>query len=57
MEEQISAATPTSSPPAGSGIKPLELFGTETVNKLSSGFLAVLEPELVRVNKSLEELV
>lgn len=38
-------------------IELLDLFGTETIENLSNGFLAVLEPELDRVNTSLEELV
>lgn len=54
------STTPTSSPSAttaGQRIEPLALFGTETVDNLTNGFLAILEPELVRVHKSLEELV
>lgn len=35
----------------------MEVVGSEVVTNLSEGFLAVLEPELVRVHKSLEELV
>ena len=56
MEQQSSETTPPI-PPTSAGIEPLALFGTETVDNLSNGFLAVLEPELVRVHKSLEELV
>jgi hypothetical protein len=38
-------------------IQSLELFSAETVEQLSNGFLAVLEPELVHVQKSLNELM
>lgn len=51
------STTPTSATTAGGKIEPLALFGTETVDNLTNGFLAILEPELVRVHKSLEELV
>ncbi len=39
------------------GLQSLDLFSEETVDKLAGGFLAVFEPELVRVERSLEELV
>ena len=61
--EQHSAETTLPAPPTSSlshtphRIEPLALFGTEAVENLSNGFMAVLEPELVRVHKSLEELV
>ena len=51
---------PTATPPLPSsveGIQPLGLVGGGAVGELSHGFLAVLEPELVRVHRSLEELV
>ena len=38
-------------------IQSLELFSAETVEQLSNGFLAVLEPELLHVQKSLNELM
>ena len=38
-------------------MEPLDLFSTETIENLANGFLAVLEPELVRVHQSLQELV
>ncbi len=41
----------------GEAVQPLDLFTEETVDKLAGGFLAVFEPELVRVLSSLEELV
>ena len=61
--EQHSDETTHPAPPTSSlshtphRIEPLALFGTEAVENLSNGFMAVLEPELVRVHKSLEELV
>lgn len=38
-------------------IQSLELFSAETVEQLSNGFLAVLEPELLHVQTSLNELM
>lgn len=38
-------------------IESLELFTADTVLALSDGFLSVLEPELVHVQKSLSELM
>lgn len=38
-------------------IQSLELFSAETVEQLSNGFLAVLEPQLVHVQQSLQELM
>lgn len=35
----------------------LDLFSADTVDQLSNGFLAVLEPELSHVQKSLQELM
>ena len=52
------AAAPLARPPSGGGgIEPLYLVGGEAVDNLSRGFLAVLEPELLSVHTSLEELV
>ena len=52
--------TPGTAQPAGQEndpIQSLELFSAETVEQLSNGFLAVLEPELLHVQKSLSELM
>ena len=63
MDEQTPTDTTNPAPPTASAhsttvkIQPLDLFGSETVNCLSSGFLSALEPELVRVRQSLDELV
>lgn len=37
-------------------IQPLQLISPETIDKLTAGFLGLLEPEVVRVQQSLEEL-
>ena len=60
MDDQTVAEAPESATPCSSSaerIRPLALVGREAVEQLSRGFLSVLEPELVRVHKSLEELV
>ena len=44
------------SPDKPSPIEPLDVFQPETVDCLVAGFLAVLEPEMVRVQQSLQEL-
>ena len=52
--------TPSSTPAAAQEddpIQSLELFSAETVEQLSNGFLAVLEPELLHVQGSLNELM
>lgn len=43
--------------PQDDPIQSLELFTAETVEQLSNGFLAVLEPELLHVQRSLNELM
>ena len=43
--------------PQDDPIQALELFTAETVEQLSNGFLAVLEPELLHVQRSLNELM
>jgi hypothetical protein len=53
----VSVATATPRLQPGEAIKPLDLVDSEAVSNLARGFLAVLEPELVRVHRSLEELV
>ena len=58
----MSSTNPESTPPKVVGdrkkrIEPLDLFSQETVDNLAGGFLAVFEPELVRVEQSLAELV
>lgn len=57
VQEAPETATPTLPSSSEEGIKPLAVVGSEAVSCLSQGFLAVLEPELIRVHKSLEELV
>jgi len=51
----MSSQQPSSSPKAQK-LEPLDLFSTETVDNLANGFLSVLEPEMVRVQQSLQEL-
>ncbi|CAI8034376.1 hypothetical protein GBAR_LOCUS19361 [Geodia barretti] len=55
--QEVSVATTTPRLQPEEGIKPLDLADSEAVSNLARGFLAVLEPELVRVHRSLEELV
>ena len=55
MATQISP--PASNPADSATIESLALFSAGTVDQLSDGFLAVLEPELCRVQKSLSELM
>ena len=56
---EMATSTPVTTLPTQSTnrIEPLSLFDTRAVDNLTNGFLAVLEPELVRVHKSLSELV
>ncbi len=37
--------------------EPINLFTDETVENLTNGFLEILQPEVTRVQKSLEELM
>ena len=57
MTSQIPPAPLTANDTDQTAIKPLERFTAETVEQLSNGFLAVLEPELLHVQKSLNELM
>ena len=53
-----SETTPMPRPPSQpTGLNLCHWFGSEAVDNLSDGFLGVMEPELVRVHKSLAELV
>lgn len=42
---------------SATAIESLDLFSVGTVEQLSDGFLAVIEPELFHVQKSLRELM
>lgn len=54
----VSSTPATDQPHSGDDpIQSLELFSAETVEQLSNGFLAVLEPELLHVQSSLNELM
>ena len=55
MATQISPPDPN--PADSATIESLALFSADTVDQLSDGFMAVLEPELCRVQKSLSELM
>lgn len=37
-------------------LQPLDIISTDTLHGLTSGFLSLLEPEMIRVQQSLEEL-
>lgn len=47
----------TDSADSAATIESLDLFSVDTVTQLSDGFLAVIEPELSHVQKSLRELM
>ena len=53
----MTTPAPPVSTDTATAIESLDLFSVDTVAQLSDGFLAVIEPELSHVQKSLSELM
>ena len=53
--ETVESVQPSSTP--SSNAESVNLFTDETIENLTNGFLEILQPEVTRVQKSLEELM
>lgn len=56
MEPKDSSNEPTMPEKEQSSTENIEIFTNETIDKLTQGFLNILQPEVLRVEQSLNEL-